>query len=81
MKFALVLKSTGVIVKNCKGLFFDAIQERFDDFINHNVDDFINYNGRQVNYHKFKKKDWVRIAGDNGYVVRVTKKVCITFVR
>ena len=81
MKFALVSKSTGITVKNCKGLPIDAIQEWLDDFINHNVDDFINYNGRQVNYHKFKKKDWVHIAGINGYVVRVTKKMCITFVR
>ena len=59
-------KSAESAVKNCKGLLFDAIQEELDDFINQNE--------RQVNEHRFKKKDRVCINGINGYVVRVTKK-------
>ena len=66
MTFALVSKSTEITIKNCKGLLFDAIQEELDDFINQNE--------RQVNEHRFKKKDWVCINGINGYVVRVTRK-------
>ena len=66
MTFALVSKSTEITIKNCKGLLFDAIQEELDDFINQNE--------RQVNEHRFKKKDRVCINGINGYVVRVTKK-------
>ena len=66
MRFTLVSKSTEITVKNCKALLFDAIQEELDDFINQNE--------RQVNEHRFKKKDRVCINGINGYVVRVTKK-------
>ena len=77
LRVAKVSKTVEWVVRKCKALLFDAVHER--------IDEFINQNGRQVNLHRIKKKNRVRIHGIHGdlvieYCVMVTPKY-VYFVR
>ena len=65
-----------MIVKHCHALMYDPIHEQIDDLLNELN---IVQSGRrnQVNEHKFKVGNHVRVHGQggvNGYCVRVTPK-------
>ena len=77
LRFAMVSKKADMIVKHCHALMYDAIHEQLRDLVDElNID-----RGRrhvvQVNEHKFKAGNCLRVhggGGDNGYCVRVTPK-------
>ena len=79
LRVAKVSKTVERVVRKCKALLFDAIHERIDDFVGQNGGhDLVGQNGRQVNSHRFKKKNCVRVSVNddriNGYCVGVTPK-------
>jgi hypothetical protein len=49
LRAAKVSKTIERVVRKCKALLFDAVHER--------IDEFVDRNGRQVNLHRFKKKE------------------------
>ena len=70
----MVSKKAKMIVEHCHALIYDAIHERLRDLLDElNID----WSRRhvQVNEHKFKAGNCVRIHGQggvNGYCARVT---------
>ena len=70
LRLTIFSKTVEWVVKKCKALLFDAIQERLGEF----------FNGRQVNEHRFKKGNCLRVDGVHGYLTRVTRKMYISFV-
>ena len=72
----MVSKKAEMIVEHCHALIYDAIHEQLRDLLDElNID----WSRRhvQVNEHKFKAGNCVRIHGQgrvNGYCVRVTPK-------
>jgi hypothetical protein len=77
LRFMRASKATFQVVARCKALRFDTIRERIDNL----VDKLYGQGRRQVNLHRFKEKNRVRV-NENGvrvdaYCVRVTPKyVC-----
>ena len=70
----MVLKTAEMVVEHCHALLYDAIHERIEEL---RIELNISLNWRQVNEHKFKVGNRVRIYGGggvNGYCVRVTPK-------
>ena len=55
----MVSKTVGWVVENCKALMYDAIHEQIGEL-------FTNRSRRQVNEHKFKVTNCVRIYGGGG---------------
>ena len=70
LRVAQVSKTVERVVRKCKALLLDAFHER--------INDFVGQNERQVNSHRFKKKNRVQVSINdnriNGYCVRVTPK-------
>ena len=77
LRFMGASKATFQVVAHCKALRFDTIRERMDNL----VDDLFGQGRRQVNLHRFKEKNRVRVNKNgvqvDAYCVRVTSKyVC-----
>jgi hypothetical protein len=74
LRFARASKATFQVVARCKALHFDTIRKRIDNL----VDDLFDRGRRQVNLHRFKEKNRVRVNKNgvrvDAYCVRVTSK-------
>ena len=74
LRFAGLSKATFQVVARCKALRFDTIRERIDNL----VDRLYGQCRRQVNLHRFREKNRVRVRENDvrvdAYCVRVTPK-------
>ena len=74
LRFSMVSKTAEMIVEHCHVFMYDAIHDGIKDLLDE-LKFSRSWRQRQVNEHKFKVGNCVRVRGvHNGYCVRVTPK-------